>query len=223
MGRRYRDIAQTLMQEIVDGTPAQYEWLPREAELEQRFGCSRDVIREAIRWLAERRLVEVRSALGQQVLADDLWDLLEPDLLELMLRRRDPDRQLLRETIEAVRVIEVEVGRLAARRAHDGDFRVLAEELARMHAADDPQQFVEAQATFHHVLVLVAGNRVLAQTAKPLQEVLARLRLARAAERNPAVLRQHERILAALRARDPAAVSGMLDEHADQLAKWLIR
>jgi GntR family transcriptional regulator, galactonate operon transcriptional repressor len=223
MARRYRDVAQTLLHEIVDGKPAQYEWLPREAELEDRFGCSRQVIREAIRWLEERRLIGVRSAQGQQVLGEDGWDLLDPAVLELLLRRRDSGRLLLRETIEAVRVIEVDAGRLATQRARDADFEVLAGELTRMRAAAEPERFVEAQATFHHALLLIAGNRVLAQTVEPLQLVLARLRHARAAERTPAVLRQHERILAALRARDAAAASGALGELADQLTKWLVR
>ena len=223
MGRRYRDVAQTLLDEIVDGRPAQYDWLPREAELEDRFGCSRQVIREAIRWLEERRLVGVRSAHGQQVLAEEGWDLLDPVVLELMLRRRDSDRSLLRETIEAVRVIEVDAGRLATERARDGDFAILAGELTRMHVSEEPERFVEAQATFHHALVLISGNRVLAHTAEPLQAVLARLRHTRAADRTPAVLRQHERILAALRARDAPATTGALSEFSDQLTRWLIR
>jgi GntR family galactonate operon transcriptional repressor len=223
MGRRYLDVAGTLLREIVDGRPPQYEWLPREAEIANRFGCSRQVIREAIRWLEERRLVGVRAAQGQQVLADEGWDLLDPAVLALMLRRRDFDRRLLRETIEAVRVIEVDAGRLATRRARDGDFDVLAGELTRMHEAAEPERFIDAQAAFHHVLVLISGNRVLAQTAEPLQGVLARIRHARAAERTPALLRQHDRILAAVRARDAPATTGALSELADQLTRWLVR
>jgi DNA-binding FadR family transcriptional regulator len=223
MGRRYRDVAQTLLHEIVDGEPPPYEWLPREVELEQRFGCSRQVIREAIRWLEERRLVGVRSAQGQQVLGDDGWDLLDPAVLEPMLLRRDPGRRLLRETIEAVRVIEVDAGRLATQRARDGDFDVLAAELMRMQAAEEPERFIQAQAAFHHALVLISANRVLAQTAEPLHGVLARIRHARAAERTPAVLRQHQRILAALRARDAPATTGAVSELADQLTRWLVR
>ena len=223
MARRYRDVAQTLLHEIVDGTPAQFDWLPREAELEARFGCSRQVVREAIRWLEERRLVGVRSAQGQQVLSDEGWDLLDPAVLEPVLLRRDPDRSLVRETIEAVRLIDVDAGRLATTRARDRDFDVLAGELARMHRADEPEAFVEAQTSFHHALLLIGGNRVLAQAAEPLHRTLARLRLARAAQRTPAVLRQHERILAGLRARDAVATTGALDEHADQLMRWLLR
>jgi DNA-binding FadR family transcriptional regulator len=223
MGRRYRDVAQTLLQEIVDGSPAQYTWLPREAELEDRFGCSRQVIREAIRWLEERRVVAVRSAQGQQVLGDEGWNLLEPAVLELVLHRRDADRHLMRETIEAVRVIEVEAGRLATQRARAGDFGVLAGELGRMHAAEKPEDLVDAQATFHHGLVLISDNRVLAHAAEPLHRVLARMRQARAAERTPTLLRQHDRILAALRARDAAVTAGALSELADQLTRWLVR
>jgi DNA-binding FadR family transcriptional regulator len=223
MARRYREVALTLLHEIVDGSPAQFDWLPREAELEARFGCSRQVVREAIRWLEERRLVGVRSAQGQQVLSDEGWDLLDPVVLELVLRGRDADRSLMRETIEAVRTIEVEAGRLATARARDRDFEVLAGELARMHRAEEPEEFVDAQATFHHSLVLVAGNRVLAQVAEPLHRTLARLRHERAPDRIAGVRRQHERILAALRARDPTATTGALDELGDQLARWLLR
>jgi DNA-binding FadR family transcriptional regulator len=223
MGRRYRDVAETLLYEIVDGMPPQYEWLPREAELEDRFGCSRQVIREAIRWLEERRLVGVRSAQGQQVLGEDGWDLLDPAVLELLLRRRDSGTRLLMETIEAIRVIEVDAARLATQRARAGDFELLGGELMRMHEAEQPERFVEAEATFHHTLVLISGNRVLAQAAEPLQRVLAHTRQARAAERTPAVLRQHERILAALRARDVTATTGAVSELGDLLTRWLVR
>ena len=70
----------------------------------------------------------------------------------------------------------------ATRRARDGDFDVLAGELARMREADEADRFIDAQATFHHVLVLTAGNRVLAQTVEPLQRALAGVRLARTGE-----------------------------------------
>ncbi len=228
MERRYREIADALMLDVITGRFPQSGWLPGASQLERRFGVSRGVIREAIRALEERRLVETVAGRGPVVLPDDRWDLLNVDVLEATLRsRRDP--ALLGETLEAFRLIEVQAGALAVRRARHGDLGLLEGCLRRMErasgsgrrlpGADDP--FVDAQASLHATLVHVAGNRLLVVMAAPLGVVLAALRHDWAPQREAAALRDHQRIVAALRARDLPATTGALEEHVRHLAAWL--
>jgi GntR family transcriptional repressor for pyruvate dehydrogenase complex len=228
MERRYREVADELMLDVVTGRLPRSGRLPGAAELERRFGVSRGVIREAIRALEERRLVEAVAGRGPVVLPDDRWDLLSVDVLDAMFGSR-LDPALLGETLEAFRLVEIQAGALAVRRARHGDLGLLEGCLRRMEravgsarrlpGAEDP--FVDAQVSLHQAILHVAGNRLLVVMGAPLNVVLATLRHERAPEREPAVLRDHQRIVAALRARDAPATTGALDEHVEHLSAWL--
>lgn len=227
MERRYREVADELLQDIVTGELRQGAWLPGVEALSARFGVGRGVIRESVRALEERRLVSVRSGRGQCVLAVDRWDVLDPDVLDVMVRSRR-DSALVLEALDALRLAEPHAGAVAARRAREGDFSVLAATVHRMRLAAgrrgadaSAHPFIESYVAFHRALMLIAGNRPLARMIEPLIEVLARMLDEQAPERDAAVVRHHERILAALRARDAPATRGALDAHAQQLGRWL--
>lgn len=66
---RYRDIASDLQGKIADGTYAVGQNLPTEAMLRRSFGVSRHTVREALKRLASRGLVERRRAIGTLVRA----------------------------------------------------------------------------------------------------------------------------------------------------------
>src|SRR4051812_12830791 len=134
MNRLYRTIVAELLDDIVTGAIPAAGQLPSLDEIAARHACSTGVAREAVRALEERRVVAVRPGHGQQVRETDEWALLDPDVLEAtLLRRRDP--QLLREAIEALRLLEVECAPLAVRRVTEGDLQQLAQTIARMRAA----------------------------------------------------------------------------------------
>lgn len=228
MRRLYRPIMAELLHEVVSGDLPSAGWLPGEQELAERFACSRSVVREAVRALEERRIVEVRSGQGQQMLGDDRWDLLDGDVAAaVLLGRRDPG--LLRDALEAVRLVEMEAAMLAAVRARPGDLGLLAEALERMRsaagggngAADVDDGFADADASFHRTLATIAGNRFLAAMLEPLPPLLALLRRRRAPDRDGAVLVLYDRILAALHARAAKDAARAVDDYGRHLASWL--
>jgi DNA-binding FadR family transcriptional regulator len=229
MERRYREVADELLDEIVTGENPEGARLPDIAALTGRFGVSRGVIREALRALEERGLISTRSGRGHTIEPDDRWDVLDLDVLEAMVFARG-DTALLLEMLEAIRLAETHSGAIAARRARDGDLSLLASAVGRMHAtAGRPgaghavHPFAIEHAAFHRDLMLIAGNRVLARLTDPLIEVVAAMMYERAPEHAPALVRHHERILAALRARDERATQGALDAYARQMGRWLAR
>ena len=219
---------QTLIDEVVDGVHDDADELLNELPLAERFGVSRGVAREALRALEERRLVSVRHGRGARVLPPDGWDLLDPDILTAVAVR--PDRfDLLDQVLECRRIVEGEAAALAAERATDEGLEALADALAAMKAAaraSGParragERLLEAETVFHRRLVALAQNRPLAQMLEPVHIALATARQELVDGRVPALVRQHERLAAAVRARDPAAARTALHEQVDQLRRWL--
>jgi DNA-binding FadR family transcriptional regulator len=228
MDRVYRRIMAELLDDIVRGTIPAAGWLPRVADIAARHACSPAAAREAIRALEERRVVQVVPGQGQQVLGPDRWALLDHDVAEAALARHR-DTQLLREAIDALRLIETQAAMLAARRVRDGDLTLLEQTLDRMRASarggngaeDRDEQFAEAEASFHRALLLVSGNRFLASALESLHPILASVRRRRAADRDPVVIQLHERIVAALADRDVTATAAAVDGYGRHLASWL--
>src|SRR6185312_17192215 len=79
MDRVYRLILAELLDAIVAGRLRAGEWLSTLDDIAARHGCSPSAVREAIRALEERRVVEVRAGRGQAVLGDDRWMVLDHD------------------------------------------------------------------------------------------------------------------------------------------------
>jgi DNA-binding FadR family transcriptional regulator len=228
MERVYRRIMAELLDEIVAGRIPQGGPLPKVEDIAARHACSRGAAREALRALEERSVIAVHAGQGQTVRGPDEWALLDRDVAEAtLLRHGDP--QLLREGIDALRLIEIEAVKLVAQRVSDGDVRYLAQTVELMRrfsrsgngAADLGEQFAAAEEDFHRTLILIGGNRFIASALESLHPVIASVRLAKAAERDPAVVRAHETIVAALEARDATAAAAAIDGYYRHLASWL--
>src|SRR3954469_676249 len=73
--------------------------LPGEEELGGELGVSRTVLREAIKVLAAKRLVESRPKTGTRVLPRGEWNLIDPDVLAWRLEA-DPDEQFFADVNE---------------------------------------------------------------------------------------------------------------------------
>jgi DNA-binding FadR family transcriptional regulator len=223
MERVYRRIVGELLDDIVAGRIAAGAALPRLDDIAARHACSRGAAREAVRALEERRVVAEQIVLGA-----DEWALLDRDVAAAaLLRHNDP--RLLREAIDALRLFEIHAAILAAPKVRDGDLTLLGQTLDGMRelsrggngAMHTGEGFAEAEAFFHRTLVLISGNRFLAGALESLHPVIASVRHHRAAGRDAAVVGQHERIMAALTARDPTAAAAAIDGYGRQLASWL--
>jgi DNA-binding FadR family transcriptional regulator len=225
MDRLYRRVMSELLEAIVTGELAASEALPGAHAVADRHACSPATAREAIRALEERGLVAVRAGRGQRVLEPDRWHLLDPDVARAVLLDH-PGHAFLREAVEALRLVETQAARLAARRAGRGDVEALSAALERMRRATadarrSGREIAEAEADFHRLLVLLSANRFLAAMLESLHPALATARRRRAADRDPIVIRLHERIVGALRARDELASAAAVDDYGRQLGSWL--
>lgn len=205
---------------ITDGTWASGAVLPTEGELAQRFGVSRTVIRECMRVLASRGMLDVRQGRGTTVMSPASWNVTEP--LALLVRA---DRPSLLNWLEVRTILELESARLAAARADGEDRRALGAALRRVcDAAQQPDDYVEADIALHLQVAQAARNPQLHLLLRPLVQPLRRelhetVRVATATE---AATREHtaivERVLAGDSDGARAAMLLHLRRVADEIA-----
>src|SRR5438477_494398 len=97
---------------IVGGELTPGEPLPSEDELTGELAVSRTVLREALKVLAAKGLVEPRPKTGTRVRERRFWNLLDPDVLAWRLETgSDSDPGFFRDIIELRRIIEPEAAR----------------------------------------------------------------------------------------------------------------
>lgn len=143
-----------------------------EAEMCVEYNVSRSSVREALRVLAEKGLIEVRHGLGTRVNPPERWHFM--DALVLNIRReRGGMVAIINELLEARRIVECEVAALAAERADSDDLRRLGIALETMQRSlGEPAAFAQADFDFHRGLLEATRNRVLIRMADPLRELL---------------------------------------------------
>ncbi|HJP79117.1 MAG TPA: FadR/GntR family transcriptional regulator [Pseudonocardiaceae bacterium] len=197
---------------IVSGEYEPGTQLPNEADLADRLGVSRGGVREAVKALAAKGLVEPRPRLGTRVLARADWNLMDRDVIEWHGRNADPG--FLRDLFNLRRMIEPEAAREAAANATEDQLAALAaayEGMAR-NAPNLPgseDAFVAADLAFHLTLLRASGNQLVEQLGRLLETGLHH-----ALEVNShlpggvaATLPLHKSVLAAVRNGKPNAAS----------------
>jgi len=210
---------------VVGGIYAAGDVLPNEAELSARNGVGRSAVREAVKVLEGKGLLESRPRRGTAVLPTDCWNLYDPDLQSWM-RAAPPMPGLLSELLEMRQAFEPAAARFAAMRSRPASLEALHAAYAAMQAASegraDPH---EADLRFHATLLDASGNRFMAALAPLIgTALLLSFRVTNAARGDPVGdLQAHGRVLAAVAARDAAgaeaAMHALLADVAQVLAK----
>lgn len=138
-------------------------------KLENDLGVSRTVVREALRVLAAKGMVDARPKRGTIVRPRAEWALLDGDVLRWQAQNRADDA-FLGDLAEVRDIVEPAGARLAAARRTDADLAALGEALERMAAPGaDVDAVVQADLAFHGALLAAAHNALLRQ----LEEVIA--------------------------------------------------
>jgi DNA-binding FadR family transcriptional regulator len=222
--RVHAAVVRQLGQRILSGGITPGEVLPNQVQLCADLSVSRTALREAIRVLTAKGLVETRPRTGTRVRPRDAWNLLDPDVLGW--REASPDRDFVRSLMEARHIIEPAAAELAAARA-------TAEEIARIEAAllemvrwlsNDIEACCRADLDFHSAILAASHNVVLQQLVSTISAALMigfrqSTHLAKSYE---LTLSAHSRVLDGIRQRDPegsrAAMLDLLAIAADDLA-----
>lgn len=210
-------IADHLAGDIAAGRLAVGKLLPGERPLCLQLGVGRPLLREAIRLLAARGLVESRHGQGTRVVADHARPVRHA--FAGVLAGEDSQSAHLMELRLA---IETAVAAAAARRRQPADLEALAAIIEQQAATADVTQAAALDVAFHERLNLAARNPLFAVTLQPITELLQRNRPLELARIGPAAaLTDHRAILAAVRARRPQVAALAMRRHLERVAGQL--
>ncbi|HDL6766438.1 TPA: FadR family transcriptional regulator, partial [Yersinia enterocolitica] len=145
-------------QQIVSGKYAPGSALPAETELCEEFQTSRNIIREVLRSLMSKRLVEIKRYRGAFVALRNQWNYLDTDVLQWSLAN-DYDPRLISAMSEVRNLVEPVVARWAAERATSSELAVIEKALNDMIAYHQNRDaFNEADIRFHEAVLASVHN-----------------------------------------------------------------
>ncbi|MEV4658659.1 FadR/GntR family transcriptional regulator [Micromonospora sp. NPDC049301] len=205
---------------IVQGELLPGSRLPREADLAERLGLSRNSLREAVKALSLIRVLDVRQGDGTYVTS------LEPalllDAIGFVVDFHQDDTVL--QFLEVRRVLEPAATELAAIRMSDEDIAGLRAILAELGESPTVEALVANDLRFHNHIAAGSGNNVLCSLIDSLSGPTTRARIWRGLTQEGAVRRtreQHEAICEAIEARQPEAARAWATVHVAGVEQWL--
>lgn len=221
-------IAERLLQSIIDQEFPPGSSLPAEAELAERFGASRLTVREAIRALRTQNVVRIQRGRGTLVNTPEQWTSLTAlvRVANGATTANGATGQAAERLLEARRMIEVGAAQLAADRRDAADLTLLTTHLDGMRqaaAVGDVEMFVADDIAFHDVIMQASGNLfvpALFGTFGPLL-IEARRQTSAVPEIRVNAIGHHVEILAAITGHDPEAARSAMERHMDQTLRDL--
>jgi DNA-binding FadR family transcriptional regulator len=170
-GRLSEQVLQEMQRLIIEEYPAPGSRLPKEAELAEKFQVSRIVIREAMKILEDRGMVEVRAGRGTLTVAPKP-DRVKESLLQLFRDQPMPTIEEMESMLELRQVLEETSASLAAVRATGDDLVEIENALAGMAEDDgDLKHTIEADLRFHRAVMRAAHNPYLELVLDPVMSV----------------------------------------------------
>ncbi len=223
----HKQIVSHLGLAILRGELASGDTLPSEPELCAQLNVSRIALREALKVLAAKGLVESRPKTGTRIRPRADWNLLDPDVLAWR-HEAGPDPEFLRNITDVRLIIEPAAARRAARRASLEDIAALEAWYRRMGIAiNDTETFIAADLEFHGAILAASHNELLQQMGTTIS---AALRASRAVTThvpgaNEASMPQHWAVFEAIgdhnEAAAEAAMTALIMEAAADIDRGL--
>jgi GntR family transcriptional repressor for pyruvate dehydrogenase complex len=200
-GRLSGRVLEEMQRLIAAEYPAPGSKLPKETELAERFQVSRIVIREAMKILEDRGLVEVRAGRGTLTVPPKP-DRVRESLLWLFRDQPIPTMEEMESMLELRQVLEETSASLAAVRATPDNLKEIAEALQGMEAGSgDLSSTIEADLRFHRAVMRAAHNPYLEMVLDPVMSVF--LQQIKLSDSFSAALAMHRHIFEQIRDRNP--------------------
>jgi DNA-binding FadR family transcriptional regulator len=184
-----------------------------ERELADQLGVSRTVIREAVRILVAKGLLETKPGVGTIVRQVTRDQIVEPLSLLLQTQKGGVSIEHLH---QVRRMLEVEIAGLAAQQATEEDIAELKEVLNMMEAVMDiPEAFATRDADFHQGLAKTTHNPLLIILLDSIRDLMQEVRLmvTRHPDLRESVMPDHQKILERVAAKDTAGARRAMEEH----------
>ncbi|WP_329101989.1 FadR family transcriptional regulator [Micromonospora sp. NBC_01699] len=213
-----------LVERIVHGVHPSGTSLPPEPVLCESFSVSRTVVREAVKSLQEKGLVQVRQGAGTMVTPPSNWDMLDELVLAATIAE-DNTLAVLDDLVVTRRVLESDMANVAARLADPETLDRLLAQVDRMdELVDDHITYHEHDRAFHDTVMQASGNRIARAVVRALEsQVINTARYMGRTERSLCVAsnRGHRHIYERIAARDPDGAARAMFTHITEA--WLVR
>jgi GntR family transcriptional repressor for pyruvate dehydrogenase complex len=219
----YKSLAQKVTDELqrlmLTGKLKEGEKLPSERELCELFGVSRTVVREAIRILQTKGLLEVRPGIGSIVRSPSSSQVIEG--LSLLIQSKANGADISLEAVCEVRsLLEVEIAKMAAERATHEDIQEIQKIVDDLETQVNlPAKFYERAVDFHRSLALATHNPLLVILFDAIQELVLGMRQTLVPEpiAPQAALRSFRHILEQVRTRNAEGAAQAIEQHLYQI------
>lgn len=188
--------------------------------LREELDVSLTALREALKVLSAKGIIDARQKRGTFVQPRSSWNLLDTDVMRWQTQA-NADHGLFDELTEMRVIVEPAAARLAAERASDADIEALGSALEQMASARDLAATVRADLEFHRLLMAATHNAFLTQVERIIAIGLAeRDKLVHGSVDDDPVP-SHRAVLDAVATRDPeaayAAMRALVDKSGADL------
>jgi GntR family transcriptional regulator, transcriptional repressor for pyruvate dehydrogenase complex len=222
--RTFEEICERIREQLALGVLKPGDKLPRERDLAEQLGVSRNVLKEALRSLEMAGLLRLQKGVkgGAFIQEGDMG------------RMNDVVRDML--SLGAISVRELSEGRiqildlivrLACERAQAGDFQALEVNIERADFATREGRWldrVECSREFYKLLAAATGNKVMAMIMESVTEIHMRFVYAKVASSGvsmPQLVEKRRQFLSALRARDVSSATRLMRVHLESVQRML--
>jgi len=210
--RLYEQIVRQIEGSILKGELSEGSQLPAERDLAKQFGVSRTAVREAIKALQEKGLVDAIPGRGTFV-TNGTSNPMRRSLDRIIKSGETDGWAYLAEVRE---ILEPEIAALAAIRSDDQDLAAMRDAVAIMdQAGRDSDAYVEADLDFHLALAEAAANPIVLSLIDSIVGLLReqRLRIFRIGGGPERGQCHHKRILEAIERHDPKEARAAMQAH----------
>lgn len=158
--------------QIIRGDYRPGDLLPKEAQLESEFAVSRTSVREGMRVLAAKGLVDIRQKIGTRVRPTEYWNVFDSDILRWHTEVGRGD-EIMRDLVEVRQILEPAAARLAAGRASMDDLRRMDDALRAMSShSGERETYAHADVEFHLAVYAASHNVLLRQFGSVVADFL---------------------------------------------------
>src|ERR1700678_2508603 len=214
--RLYEQIVQQIEESVLNGSLKPGDQLPAERELAQRLGVTRTAVREAVKTLREKGLVEAYS--GRGTFITDGTSQAARESFDLMVKIGQQEGSPF--LAELRLILEPGIAALGAVRAKEEDVATMREAVLVMDRAQkDPDVYIEADLDFHLALAEAAANPLILSLIDSIVGLLReqRMKIFNVEGGPQRGQNHHKRILEAVERRDPEMARAGMRAHLEQV------
>ena len=215
-------VIRELGKRIVVGDLSPGDILPREEDLAVSMDVSRTALREALKVLSAKGLIESRPRVGTRVRQKHFWNQLDADVLSWRCASMPTD-DFIEKLVEMREIIEPAAAAAAARRRTDADLAKVDAAYQQMKASSDPDEWAVADLAFHDAVLQATGNELMVSLFSVVESALGMFFVlsAQTAGDFKYSLPRHLKVLEAIRRQQPEAarkaMQGMIVDSLENL------